>query len=328
MPRGRNFTTERLRFRHLLLVRALGSARSLRKAAQALDISQSAATKLLRELERGMDARLFKRSSQGVTPTEQGVAFIRAASAMLAESEAVREELLAIEQGAHGRVRIGLFAIAATPIVSEALVALHASSPRLAIRVEEGSGNAVLAALQCGDLDCAIGRAGSEMLPNLPRHQLREERVALVVRRGHPLASKKRIALRDVAKEQWIIPTREALLRQPLEHALAAHGLVLPESAVESSAFLLNETLVQHTDAVCPLPYALAKALQAHERLLVLPVSFSIPMPPVVMWTRHEAPYAPSLDRFVAAVKPLFFRHLGYAAPISALHSASLAPLL
>lgn len=324
MGRARNFVTERLRFRHLLLVRALAATRSLRKAAQALGISQSAATKALRELERGLDARLFTRSALGVAPTDQGTAFIRAASAMLAESEAAREELHAMEQGAYGKVRVGLFAIAASPIVSEAVVALQASSPRLSIRIEEGTGSAVLHALQRGDLDCAIGRAGSEMNLELPRYQMRGEPVALIVRRGHPLARKKRLQLRDVVKAHWIIPTREALHRQPLELALAAHGLELPSHAVESSAFLLNEILVAHTDAVCPLPFSLAKLLQGHEKLCVLPVSLLIPMPPVVLWTRQQPPYPPALQKFIGAVTAASAHYQGSVLPVSALRPARL----
>jgi DNA-binding transcriptional LysR family regulator len=127
--------------------------------------------------------------------------------------------------------------------------------------------------------------------------------------------------LRDAVKAQWILPNREAVFRQALEMALAESGLHLPDCALECSAFALNETLVRHTDALCPVPQSIARRLRDHPQLCTLPAFLTIAMPPVVMWTRHVPPYRPSLQKFIYAATDAA-RRLGDDLPVSPMSHA------
>lgn len=74
-PEGRvlfSRLAKHVRLRQLQLLLALQQCCSIAKAAAHLDMSQSAATQALAELERVLDLRLFERHSRGIRPTQAG----------------------------------------------------------------------------------------------------------------------------------------------------------------------------------------------------------------------------------------------------------------
>src|SRR6476646_2317722 len=65
----------RLKLRQLALVVAIDTHRSLRKAAEAVAVTQPAATRLLHDLEAALGVPLFVRHAWGMEPTGYGDAF-------------------------------------------------------------------------------------------------------------------------------------------------------------------------------------------------------------------------------------------------------------
>ena len=205
----------RLRFRHLLLIETLGATRSLRKAAEKLAMTQPGCSKLLRELERELGAVLFERTASGVSPTPYGDVMIRTAHLIVAQANFALDEMETLAGGAQVRVRVGMFGVALTEFVADVVQRMHELSFRSVIALEEGSAERLLTALGKGDVDCVIGR-GNQMLdlPGLRHTPLFLESVSLVGRRNHPLARRKRIALKEVAALEWLLPAPGTVLRQ------------------------------------------------------------------------------------------------------------------
>src|SRR5213595_2686096 len=71
MPVSRDAALNRIRLRHLQCFLAVAEARNLRRAAEALAISQPAVTKTLNELEEILGVRLFERGRGGARPTPE-----------------------------------------------------------------------------------------------------------------------------------------------------------------------------------------------------------------------------------------------------------------
>lgn len=308
-----NVTFDRLRFRHLLLMRALGKTNSLRKAAVEMGISQPGASKLLRELEGATGQQLFQRTTRGAIATVYGLALLRRAQAILAESESVSEEFRAINDGAYARLRIGIFAVAAAPLLSSALAWLRKNAPMLPVHVEEGTAPAMMAALERRELDGILGRLGGIDQTRGPHVPIVQEPLTLVVRKGHRLLKRPRIRLSDVAREEWILPTRGALARAPLESLFASNGLPIPRVRVESSSFLVNEALLEHSDAICAFSKSLAIRLSERGSLRGLPIAVSIPVPVIALWTNGPPPFQPTLEKFLQALKAVSATHLTYS---------------
>ena len=110
LPEGRMLFSRLLRhtrLRQLHLLLALHECGSVVRAAQHLDISQSAATQALAELERVLDVRLFERHARGLRPTPAGQALTDAARGIMSELEDVAEALAALRLGASAALRLG-----------------------------------------------------------------------------------------------------------------------------------------------------------------------------------------------------------------------------
>ncbi|NNC09764.1 LysR family transcriptional regulator, partial [Corallococcus exiguus] len=63
------YVRARLKTRQLLLLIALAEEGNIHRAAAALNMTQPAASKLLRELEAMLDVQLFERMPRGMRPT-------------------------------------------------------------------------------------------------------------------------------------------------------------------------------------------------------------------------------------------------------------------
>jgi molybdenum-dependent DNA-binding transcriptional regulator ModE len=107
----------RIKTQHLLLVASLAEYRSVQRAAQALNMTQPAASKLLHQLETILGVPLFIRHPRGVVPTEFGEILVRHARVALAELRHAHDSLEALRTGLAGHIKIGTEATSATGLV-------------------------------------------------------------------------------------------------------------------------------------------------------------------------------------------------------------------
>ena len=101
------FGATRLKTRHLLLLVHLYEQRSVLRAAEAANMTQPAASKLLAEMEHLLGVPLFDRHARGVEPTWYGQVLIRRARAALSEIGRAHDEIAALASGRMGQAAIG-----------------------------------------------------------------------------------------------------------------------------------------------------------------------------------------------------------------------------
>src|SRR5471032_2557674 len=107
------FIRARLKTRQLLLLVAMEEEGNIHGAAEVLNMTQPAASKLLKDLEDMLEVKLFDRLPRGVRPTWYGETMIRHARMALASLSQAHEEIDALKAGRFGSCSIG--AITAPP---------------------------------------------------------------------------------------------------------------------------------------------------------------------------------------------------------------------
>ena len=125
----------RLHMRHLRLLSALSEEGSLRRTAEKLAITQPGATKILQEIEELLGQKMFVRTTNGLQPNGLGEAAIRYARLVFADLDSFHEEILAIESGHRGRVRIGAISALAGSQLPQAIAQIKADYPMLNLSV-------------------------------------------------------------------------------------------------------------------------------------------------------------------------------------------------
>lgn len=183
----------RLKTRQLLLVVALADEGSIHRAAAALNMTQPAASKLLRELEESIGAVLFERLPRGMRPTLYGDALIRHARAALGSLDQAHEELAALKAGHLGHVAVGAITSPGLRLVPPAVAAVKGTHAGLHVSVEIDTSNVLLEHLAQDKIDIVVGRLSAEHDKLRLRYEpLTGESVAAVVRTGHPLLAQAR----------------------------------------------------------------------------------------------------------------------------------------
>jgi DNA-binding transcriptional LysR family regulator len=125
-------------------------------AAQALGLTQPAASQQLRELERAMGVRLLERVAGRAVPTAAGRALVEPARRAHAAVEDARAVAAAHRSGEAGRVRLGTGATACIHLLPPVLAELNERMPGLEVIIATGNTPDILRRVEEGDLDAAL----------------------------------------------------------------------------------------------------------------------------------------------------------------------------
>lgn len=157
----------------------LAQLRHFTDTASRLAISQPALSSALRQIETVLGGKLVNRTAATVTLTELGAAILPHAQRILSVAQAAFSDMQQIvEAGGDGTVRIGL-----VPSVSSLLFPLLPQTlaeafPRLRIEFHDQTNDALIQALQRGEIDFGIGAIDSSLPAELLVYPLRDDPLA------------------------------------------------------------------------------------------------------------------------------------------------------
>ncbi|WP_348698721.1 LysR family transcriptional regulator [Duganella fentianensis] len=267
------FLRARLKTRQLLLLIALDEQRNIHRASEELHMTQPAASKQLKDLEEMLGVQLFDRLPRGMEPTIYGETMIRHARMALTSLSLAHEDIVAIKAGLAGQVDIGTIMTPGIELLPKAITRTKQQAPRLRIGVEMEQSNILLEQLQRGRLDFMIGRIPERhSSEGLSYEELGDEPACAVVRPGHPLLSARKLSLRELASQAWILPPQGSILRARCELMFRRAGLEVPINVIDTTAVLLVTPLLQQTDALNVMPVAVAKYYESQGVLNILPI--------------------------------------------------------
>jgi molybdate transport repressor ModE-like protein len=285
----------RIRLAQLRLLVSVAETGSLLATAKRLHISQPAATKSLRQLEKVLGDGLVQRRSSGSTLTPSGELVCRRARVILAELQHMEEEIGSFHVGSSGQVVIGTLAVAASQLVPRTLAALASDFPRITVRVVEGTSATLYPELKLGKLDLLVGRSWPGEDAALVTETLFNSGFAIAARPDHPLTgSKRKLQLKDTMATRWILPPPGAHSRSAMETMFRHAGLNLPSHSVETSSYVVIRSLLLATDMVCLLPIEALAEDFASAMLARVPVRVDLPLPAISVVRSSERELAPA----------------------------------
>ncbi|OOG39027.1 LysR family transcriptional regulator [Polaromonas sp. A23] len=191
----RNFA-RRIDLTSLQLFVAVCELGSIGKAAEREFIAASAVSKRLSDLEAALDTPLLYRHTRGVDLTPAGQSLLHHARSVLFSLEKMQGELSEYSAGVRGHVRVHASISAIVQFLPEDLGAFIGQHPEVKIDLEEHLSTEVVRAVQEGAADLGICNTadGSGELQTLP---YRQDRLVMIVPRGHVLGAQDAIAFED-----------------------------------------------------------------------------------------------------------------------------------
>jgi DNA-binding transcriptional LysR family regulator len=284
--------------RHLSLLVALADHGTTHSAADALNMTQSTASKMLRDVEETYQAVLFERGPRGMQPTPLGRFAVDNARAQLSRLQRFSEEFSARRLGGYGTLAVGAITGAAPDLVARAVAEIKARRPQLSVTLHGETSDGILAELEAGRLDLAVGRFSAERHRTVFAFEpLAEERLVFVARVGHAQAHGAR-RLEDLQGCTWALQPDSNPSRQALDAAFDRAGLRRPADSIECSSILLMLNLVMELDVVALLPEAVVRVHRQTGLVGLLDIRPEVRLSGFGLVTRRREPLQPAALEF------------------------------
>lgn len=298
------FIRARLKTRQLLLLVALAEEGNIHRAALVLNMSQPAASKLLKDLEDVLEVSLFERLPRGMRPTWYGETMIRHARVALASLNQAHDELQAAKSGQFGQVSIGAITSPALMVLPEAVQRVKEQHPDLRVSLQIETSDVLIEKLNQNKLDILVARLFAQHdKSDLLYEPLTEEPISAVARPGHPLLGGNNLALSDVADAGWIVPPAGSVLRHRFELMFQEIGLRAPVNLIETGALLFTSKMLQQSDMLSVLATDVARYYAAHGLMAILPIALPCQMEAFGIITRRDRLLSPAAEVMLRAIR-------------------------
>ena len=217
-------TDRQLRLRQLEVFRAVMAFGTVTAAAASLQMSQPAATSMLRSFERSIGFALFERRSNRLRPNPEALA-------LYDEVDHLFRSVASIERYAQDlkEAQSGILTIACTPslscgLLAEAIARFREDHPRVQVWLQVTTTREVIEQARKRQIDFGVIYAPAD------EHGLRVERLGgadliCVLKPGHRLAAKRILRPHDLRQEALIINVRNDPILEMIETAFRPIGV-------------------------------------------------------------------------------------------------------
>lgn len=289
----------RIRLRHLRCFAETARLGSLSAAAQAMNVSQPAASKTIRELEAILGRDLFDRSTRRLSLSAEGRIFQQHVGAGLIELERAQDLVRGTPRQTL-RLSVGALPTAATELMPQAALTLNALHPDCMLRVSTGPNWLLMSQLREGSLDLVVGRmASAKVMQGLTFRPLYSESIGAIVRPGHPLLNG---SIKELANFPLILPPPGAVISNLVRAYLGRQGIAPHGHGFETVSLAFGRRLVQLSDAVWFISRGVVASELQDASLAALHLDEDLQGAPVGISLREDGSSSPEQDSLIEAL--------------------------
>ncbi|HJU99045.1 MAG TPA: LysR family transcriptional regulator [Burkholderiaceae bacterium] len=256
-----------LEIRHLRTLSALRSAGSLVRAAQLLNLTQSALSHQIKLLEDRYGGPLFERKSVPIGFTATGARLLKLADLLLPEIEQAERDVARLSQGDQGQLRVALECHTCFDWLMPVMDEFRQRWPDVEIDLVSGFHSEPAELLRSGAADLVIGSDYSNEFATFPLFRFE---ILVVMAQKHRLQGARRLAAADFEGETLItypVPEeRIDLIREVLRPA----GIHFERRTAELTVAILQ--LVASRRGVAALPNWAIKNYVDYDYVIAKPV--------------------------------------------------------
>jgi DNA-binding transcriptional LysR family regulator len=240
---------------------ALARERHFARAAEACGIAQPTLSAALKQLEADLGAPVVERGNRfkGLTPEGQRV--LAWAQRILADCDALQQELAAARGGLEGRLTIGVIPTA-LPLAAWLTAAVRDAHPGVGFGVVSRTSAEIQRGLDGFELHAGLTYLENEPLVRVRARKLGEERYVLLSPAGGPPRGRAGIAWAEAAALPLCLLVPEMQNRRIVDAAFRAAGRV-PRPVVETDAITALLAHVRHAGLHAVAPEGLIERIGA-----------------------------------------------------------------
>jgi DNA-binding transcriptional LysR family regulator len=175
------------------------------RAAKRAHIAQPPFSQQIKSLEEDVGAKLLERNSRNVRLTAEGQYFYEQAVSILEKIDLTASTVGRMAKGETGRVKVGFMEIAMDSLVPEAIRAFRNKYSDVSILISQLGAIVQLKRIRSGDLDVGFSTVFMHGMEGLESLRLFSKKHVLAVPDDHSFTHKKKLTLKDIAKEKLIM---------------------------------------------------------------------------------------------------------------------------
>ena len=286
-----------LEFRHLRTIRAIHRAGGVQRAADMLNITQSALSHQVKGLEEQCGVELFVRRTKPLRLSAAGMKLLRLADEVLPRIDALEEEFRALISGKSGRLHIAIECHACFEWLFPVLEHFRRAWPEVDVDIRAGLAFNALDALQREEVDLVIS-SDPEEIDGVTFTPLFDYEPRLIAAASHPLAAKAWIEAEDF-RDQVLITYPVDRSRLDIFTGLLGPARVEPRQVrqVELTAVILM--LVASGRGVSVLPDWVLREVKSSADYITKPVTQGGLTKRLFAATRSEDATKPFMAQFL-----------------------------
>jgi len=197
--------------------------KSFSRAGKAVLLSQPTISSHIKDLEDHLDCRLIDRLSKEALPTKAGELLYGYAKRMLALRDETETALAEFRGKIRGRLVIGGSTIPGTYLMPQLIGDFKKQYPDVIVSLKIGDTDNIIEGILNGNLELGIVGAKAET-KKIVQKKLIEDEMRLIVPENHRWAGEKRVSLKQLINEPFIVRERGSGTLKSLYQSLSDHG--------------------------------------------------------------------------------------------------------
>lgn len=270
------------------------------RAAEALYLSQSTLSKVVKNLEDELNTTLIDRSNHKIELTESGKVVYQQGLQIIHSMENISNQLFGIENLKQGHINIGIPPITGTLYFSKIIKDFTYLYPNIKINVTESGAHKIKDKLLDGEIDVAVSMELSKEA-NLEVIPLIKDPLVLYVNRHHPLAEKESIEMDDLKAQSFITLNSDFELRKVFTYECYKHDFI-PNVVFESAQWDFILKMVDEQLGVAVMPYSLYNLLN-FDNIKTIPINNDALEMDVNFLVKKQKPISTPLATFIDFTK-------------------------
>jgi len=260
----------RIDIRHLEYFVEVARQKSFSKAAIISHVSQSAISKMIKDLEKELGTSLFNRTSKYVQLTDTGLIFLDQAQQVVVMFHNLTIEFENKVKLEKGKISIGLIPITSSTIFAQLLGEFKQKYPQIEIRLSEYGSKKVALAIQDGTLDTGV----ICIIPDQHYFEslsISNDPLWVIVSSQNPISLLSSIELAALSKQSFILYSQDYSLHDEIINHCKNDGFT-PNVIFETSQRELMTQMVAANLGIAFLPSAVCKELDT-DRIVSVPLT-------------------------------------------------------
>lgn len=223
----------RLKPRQVEAFRSVMMSGGITAAAETLNITQPAVSRLIRDLEESVQIRLFERAGTRLVPTAEAIQLFSEVDRLYLGLDQIAKAADDIRRHKNIVLRIASVTSLVRPFLHQAIIDVFGNRPGIPLVIDVENSRHIWDMVEKNHYDLGFA-FNSPRMANKNAVPLHSSHAVAAMPPGHRLASRRIIAPADLLEERVLMPGRNLPLRLALDRAFASEDH-RPASTMETS---------------------------------------------------------------------------------------------